>query len=112
MQNESDQAELFLNGQCVGTVSAKGSDTAWGYGDFTPNASFATFAALFGSWSLLMHADDGEAVQSDAAADELRAAEMAIDALRVELRWMQSGKVVHVAQLNIDGDLIEWRRGF
>ncbi len=112
MTYEIAQAALFINGQRVGIVTAKGADVAWGYGDFEPEPSFARFAALFGSWSLLMHADEDMVTQSAAAAEELVAAESAIDALHAELRWLQDGKVTRIAQLNIEGRQIEWRRGF
>jgi hypothetical protein len=102
-------ARLFLDGKDVGQVTVKSLADSWGFGEFEPNGTFAEFAAIFGNWSLLMHADDGEKRLSEAASDELRAAEFAIDSLRAKLRLDSSGEWVDVAQLNIDGPLVEWK---
>ncbi len=104
-----DHGELFLNGELAGDIIVHGVEGHWGYGDFTPAPGFAPFAPLFGTWSLLMHADETDAVQSKAAAEELREAEMLIDALKAEVKWLGSGKTVEIEQLNIDGRLIEWK---
>jgi len=101
-------ARLFINGKDVGEVLIKSLADSWGFGEFTPNASFAEFAPTFGKWSLLMHADDGEKRLSEVASDELRAAEFAIDQLRAKLQ-LHNGQWVEVVQLNIDGPLIEWK---
>src|SRR5271170_7904725 len=74
---------LFLNGREVGHVSIRGHDGSWGFGEFTPGPEFAAFANIFGRWSLLMHADDDRL--SEAAADELRATEYEIDAIRAKI---------------------------
>jgi hypothetical protein len=102
-------ARLFINGKDVGLVRLKSLADSWGFGEFAPDAAFSEFAATFGNWSLLMHADDGEKRLSQAASSELRAAELAIDALRAKLRVEGSGEWVDVSQLNIDGPLIEWK---
>jgi hypothetical protein len=109
VQCESDQAALFIDGQRVGVVRATGADGAWGWGDFVPEPPFSRFAAFFGRWSLLMHADEAEPTITDAAAQELRDAEIAIDALHAELHWMRDGKVTPISQINIDGPQIEWK---
>jgi hypothetical protein len=101
-------ARLFINGKDVGTVLIKSLADSWGFGEFTPDPSFAEFAPIFGKWSLLMHADDGEKRLSEVASDELRAAEFAIDQLRAKL-LLENGQWVDVAQLNIDGPLVEWK---
>jgi hypothetical protein len=104
-------ARLFINGKEVGAVVLKSLADSWGFGEFTPNAGFAEFAALFGNWSLLMHADDDQKPMSDAASDELRRAELAIDSLHAKLllEAESSSEWVDIAQLNIDGPLIEWK---
>jgi hypothetical protein len=101
-------AVLYLDGKPVGTVDVKGWAASWGYGYFRPNNEFASYAPMFGLWSLLMHADTGERL-SDAAAKELSSAETALDMLRARLLFTESSEWVHVAQLTIDGDLLEWK---
>jgi hypothetical protein len=102
-------AQLMINGREVGRVTRKGGSDGWAYGDFEPSPEFTDYALLFGSWSLLMHEDEDQALLSEAMIDELRQAEQAIDALRAELRWMKDQSITPVVQLNIDGPLIEWR---
>jgi hypothetical protein len=110
METIGARAKLFIKGQHVGDVCVQGLDSSWGYGEFTPNNCFSEFAPLFGTWSLLMHADEASAVMSQAASEELRKIETALDALKAELHWYESEKVLAVTQLNIDGNLIEWKR--
>jgi hypothetical protein len=105
----SSTARLFINGKDVGAVTVKSLADSWGFGDFQPNAAFAEFAALFGSWSILMHADDEDAKLSAAASEELRAVEFAIDSLHAKLRIDPNQEWVDLSQLNIDGPLIEWK---
>jgi hypothetical protein len=102
-------AELFLNGTPVGRVLCKGSDHAWHFGEFEPNANFASFAALFGRWSLLMHADEDSDRLTAAASDELRETELAIDRIRARLRLVDTDAWHDIQQLNIDGELIDWK---
>lgn len=99
---------LYINDKHVGDVVVKSRADSWGFGDFTPNAAFAEFAAIFGQWSLLMHADDDTPKLSAAASEELRAAEMAMDALKA-LLVLEDGEKLAVGQLNIDGPLVEWK---
>lgn len=102
-------ARLILNGREVGRVIMRGHDGSWGYGDFTPFPEFSDFAAVFGRWSLLMHADeDGERL-SEAASEELRDTESEIDALHASLVLESPEEKRLIQQLNIDGTLIEWR---
>ena len=102
-------ARLYLNGKEVGAVRLKSLADSWGFGEFEPGEAFSEFATIFGNWSLLMHADDGERKLSEAASEELRAAEYAIDSLRAKLRVEADGEWVDLSQLNIDGPLIEWK---
>ncbi len=102
-------ARLFINGKDVGDVALRSFADSWGFGDFRPNAAFAPFASTFGNWSLLMHADDGEKRLSEAASEELRTAEYAIDSLRAKLLVEDNSEWVDIGQLNIDGPLIEWK---
>ncbi len=102
-------ARLFINGKDVGQVLVKSVADSWGFGEFSPGEAFAEFAALFGNWSLLMHADDDEKRLSDAASQELRAVEAALDALHYKLYLQVERQWVDLSQVNIDGPLIEWK---
>jgi|SRR6185437_1493958 len=102
-------ARLYLNDVEVGTVRLRRHNGSWGFGEFVPNPEFSDFAPVFGRWSLLMHAEaEGERL-SDAASEELRAAEYAMDTLRAMLRLETPEEWRLLRQLNIDGGLIEWK---
>ena len=105
---KGQKVHLHLNGRPVGTVVVKGWDTSWGFGQFEPREDFAAFAPLFGRWSLIMHEDEHSPLSADAAR-ELREAEMAIDALHVQLHIPDQNAWAEVGQINIDGNLIEWK---
>jgi hypothetical protein len=100
---------LFINGREVGVVTLKSLADSWGFGEFAPNSAFVEFAAIFGKWSLLMHADDGERTLSPEASEELRAAELEIDSLRAKLLVASDEEWIDLSQINIDGPLIEWK---
>ena len=104
-----NQAQLFLNGQLVGTIAVRGCTDSWHFGDFSPDVGFEDFSTLFGEWSLLLHADEAEPKISRAAADELTKVERAIDALRAELLFPETGQRIRADQINIDGHLVEWK---
>ena len=99
---------LYLNGTAVGTVALRGHDGPWGFGEFEPFPEFSAFAAVFGRWSLLMHADGDEEPLSEAASDELRATEREMDAIRAKL-LLETQEWRELSQINIDGPLIEWK---
>ncbi len=99
---------LYLNDKDVGDVIIQGWQGSWGYGEFKPGEGFSDFAPIFGSWSLLMHADDGAKLSPDAA-EELRQAEYAIDSLRAQLFLPARNEWRSIRQVNIDGKLIEWK---
>jgi hypothetical protein len=103
------QGELYLDDTLVGLVTVKGEDNSWHFGEFEPCEAFSTFAPLFGRWSLLMHADEDADRLSNAAADELREVEQAIDRVRARLRLFDTGEWRDLRQLNIDGELIDWK---
>jgi hypothetical protein len=105
------QGELYLNGVSVGIVASEGTTDSWFYGKFTPGQKFEAFAPLFGVWSLLIHEDNGHDQAPPEALDELAKAEVAIDRIRAELHWQDSSEHTRIAQLNIDGPLIEWKPG-
>ena len=109
--SNGDQARavLYLEGQDVGTIVVKGRDSSGGFGDFTPNAHFSTYAPAYGLWSLLMHADEDGSKLSPAASSELASAESALDAIKARLFFPAQTRWVEVAQLTIDGELLEWR---
>jgi hypothetical protein len=103
------QGTLYLNDEVAGAVIVRGYEASWNYGEFTPTAAFSKFAALFGEWSLLMHADGGGERLSEAAGEELRRAECAIDALRARIYFPERDETHACAQINLDGSLIEWK---
>jgi hypothetical protein len=101
-------AMLHLNGSAVGAIKVQGHDTSWTYGQFEPLAAFGEFAPIFGRWSLLMHDDEHQPLTC-AAAHELREAERAMDSVRARVHFPDDDAWHDVAQLNIDGSLIEWK---
>ncbi len=109
MPSQNANAELYLNGKCVGNVAIRRWESSWGIGQFTPNDMFGEFAMLFGRWSLLMHAADDERHMPDAASEELRRIEYGIDALKARLLILKDRKWKDIMQVNIDGSLIEWK---
>ena len=100
-------ADLYLQGKPVGRVEMSRFADSWHFGSFQPERAFSEFAALFGEWSLLLHADENEAKASREALEELSKIEMAIDALRAELVLPETEQHLAINQLNIDGDMIE-----
>jgi hypothetical protein len=102
-------AILFLNDQPVGEVQVTGGDFSWGFGRFVPSPEFAQFAPLYGTWSVLMHAEDDQSKLSRDAAAELARAEALIDSVKARLRFLNEDQHVHIAQLTIDGDRLEWK---
>lgn len=109
VQRTIETARLYLNGTHVGDIHVRGWETSWGFGQFRPNEAFETFAVHFGRWSLLMHSADGERDVSAEALDELRQIEYAIDALRAKLFLIKTGEWREIGQINIDGELVEWK---
>ena len=109
MLTEGTEAHLYLNSVHAGIVIARRHDHAWAFGDFTPTDQFATFAPLYGRWSLLMHADAGDERLSREAAEELRETERAMDCLKASFFVPSTGEWCKLAEINIDGPLIEWR---
>jgi len=105
----SANARLFIEGKEVGRVMIKSRADSWGFGDFVPADDFADFASLFGSWSLLMHAIDGEKRLSRDASEELRQAERLLDSLHVKMFIERDAEWLDLSQVNIDGSLIEWK---
>jgi len=99
---------LYLNGILVGWITVQGLDTSWTFGRFEPRAAFSDFAPIFGRWSLLMHIDE-ELPLDGAAAIELSQTEREIDALRPRVCFSGEDAWHEVAELNIDGTLIEWK---
>ena len=110
MTNGSE-ARLTINGKDVGRVRVRTFADSWGFGEFEPTSAFAAFAPLFGQWSLLLHAGHDEDRLNPAASEELRRAELAIDALRCKLVFPDGDEVLDLTQVNIDGPLIDWKVG-
>ena len=111
MLRRGAHATLYINDAPVGQVTVRGEDASWHFGDFAPAESFAPYALPFGRWSLLMHAQDADprATMDEFALDELRRIEYVIDRLRARLYLPEKNEWHPIAQLNIDGPLIEWK---
>jgi hypothetical protein len=109
MSQPNRHAELYLNDQLVGIVEVRSSDNSWHFGVFTPSPDFTPFAPLFGRWSLLMHADEDADRLTSAASEELRDTEIEIDRLRAKMRIPATGEWCELQQINIDGELIDWK---
>ncbi len=109
MVKRGSNAHLYLNDKLVGTVVVKQCDHSWTFGEFTPSPAFGEFAPLFGQWSLLMHADGEEEPLSPAAADELREAENALSRIHVKIFIPDTKEWRAPTEVNIDGELIEWK---
>jgi hypothetical protein len=108
MQHDSRQAQLYLNGVLVGTVKSEGSESSWGFGQFTPAPEFERFATIFGAWSILIHEEEDRRASREAL-EELNAAEKAIDAIKAEMLWLDTQERIHLGMITIDGPLIEWK---
>ena len=100
---------LLLNAVEVGAVRLRGQDGSWTFADFIPGPGFVEFAPIFGRWSLLMHADGAGERLSEAASDELRAAEYVIDSLHATLLLDSPPERHSIRELNIDGPIAEWK---
>jgi len=90
-------------------VVVTGWDSSWSYGRFEPAEAFSQFAPFFGAWSLLMHDDEHKPLHRSVA-DALAEAERSLDSLHVEVHFDESNLRQAVAQLNIDGELVEWKQ--
>ena len=100
------RAELFLNGRLVGRIKVNRLMGAWGFGEFTPTVAFAAFRGVYDEWSRLMHSDGNAPVQRTTSL-ALSRIEYAMDQIHGQL-LLEDGKWRRIAQLNIDGTLIEW----
>ena len=102
-------AVLFLNATRVGAVQVRSGNSTWGYGHFTPEPEFSSFAPIYGRWSLLMHAQ-GESEKPDRAiVDELARAERLVDSVKAQLFFASSEEWVNVGELAIANEVLEWR---
>ena len=99
-------ADLYLNGATVGSVTVTGWDASWRFGRFSAGPGFEPFAPAFELWSLLMHS--GDRLDRATAAD-LAVVENAMDRIRARLYIPAERAWVELAQLNIDGELLEWQ---
>ena len=101
-------ARLLINGNDVGQIVVQGWDSSWAFGRFSPHDSFSQYAPVFGLWSLLMH-DDEESPLHETASAALADAERQMDALHAEVLFAEHDLRIPVGQLNIDGELVEWK---
>ncbi len=90
-------------------MDTKTWDASWYFADFSPNAAFSRFAPIFGSWVLLMHAEDDADRLSRDNAEELAKAEVLLDSIKAQLVFLEDDHRVDVAQLTIDQDKLEWK---
>ncbi len=109
LKKRGTSAMLYLDGKLVGLVDVKGFHASWGHGEFQPHEAFSPYAGVFGHWSLLMHADGEDHRLSREASRELSQAEQRLDALEARLFFIGAKEWVEVAQLTIDGNLLEWK---
>ena len=103
-------AELYLNGCLVGRIRIKRLMGAWGFGEFVPTRAFAAFRAVYDQWALLMHTD-AEGPLNGSTALALSQVEFAMDRIHGQL-LLDNGDWRAIAQLTIDGDLIEWEERY
>jgi hypothetical protein len=103
-----EQAELFINGQRVGSIRVESSEGSWSFGHFEPEDGFAPFAPLFGAWSLIINEDPNQKLD-EAASTALREAESQIDRLDCRLYITRTHAWVRLEQLNIDGHSADWK---
>ena len=108
-RHRSGRAILLLNGEAVGEVNTKSWDASWYFADFSPNDAFSQFAPIFGSWSLLMHAEGDADRLSRENAEELARAEALLDSIKAQLVFLEDQQRVNVAQLTIDQNQLEWK---
>jgi hypothetical protein len=64
---------------------------------------------MYGSWSLLMHAEGDADPLSRENAEELARAEALLDSIRAQLLFLEDQQRVNIAQLTIDQDTLEWK---
>jgi hypothetical protein len=102
--------QLYLNGKHVGQIAVRGWHGPWGFGDFVARAEFGQFEPLFDEWSRLMHANPDRLSRADAV--RLREIENRTYALRARLWLVEAREWRHLAILNIDGRMIEWKEGW
>ena len=105
---KGSRARLLLDGREVGNIVVGGGNTGSMYGTFTPCELFADFAPLFGRWSLLMHEDEDAPLHRSTAA-ALADAERQLDALHVEVHYLDPDVRQPVQEVSIDGGVVEWR---
>ncbi len=86
-----------------------GCDASWGFGTFQPMDPFARFAPAFGLWSRLMHADGDDRPLTRDRSAALARAENAMDAIKARLFFPDDLAWVDAFQLNIDGEMLEWK---
>jgi hypothetical protein len=110
VNKSSITGQLYLNGKLVGDVAVQGWHGSWGFGEFEPRPAFGEFAPLFAEWSRLMHANPGRLSRENAA--RLRQVENRTYALHARLWLVQARQWRHVAIVNIDGTMIEWKEAW
>lgn len=99
---------LWLGGCAVGRVTPCREDGPWHFGRFTPAPSFGRFASRFAEWARVMHAQSDRPLTDEQRA-KLANIERSIDALRAWCAEPGRSARRRIAQLNIDGEMIEWK---
>jgi hypothetical protein len=82
---------------------------SWSYGRFRPAGAFANFAGPFARWAQLMRGRGACEPLDESASGALQGLEIEIDRLRATLHFADRDTWVPCLQLNIDGELIEWK---
>ena len=106
------RGRLYLNGEFVGTVSIRGWDGPWGFGDFHAEPAFGAFAPLYNEWSQLMHSPEASRRLTPRVADALRSVECALYKIAAKIYVEELRAWRQIAILNIDGTLIEWKEAW
>jgi hypothetical protein len=109
-EEEKVQRELilWLGGGAVGRMTPCGKNGPWHFGRFAPAPSFGRFAPRFAEWARVMHARSDVPLTDEQRA-KLADIERSIDALRAWCAEPGRTSRRRIAQLNIDGEMIEWK---
>jgi hypothetical protein len=108
-KTEPREGVLYLEGRPVGRVSLVGRDGPWCFGHFTPDQEFWAFDRYFRVWSELLHAGSDGQPLSDGVREKLSALEKSIDQLRATIHLTDADERHEITELNIDGEMIEWK---
>ena len=109
MNRSIQNANLYLDEICVGTVRVLDWHNSWGFGAFLPNNAFAKYKPLYDRWAQLMRDVDAQPRLTRALSSKLRDAECALYAVHSELFVPDTQTWHPLGLLNIDDTSIEWK---